>query len=86
MREKSTKTNIGFHNAEAMLSILAKMAAVSPQKQLAKRLEITPQYLCDVLKKRRGISSQLALKLGYQKLEIFIRAKDVSTTPTNGGE
>lgn len=38
------------------------------QKELAKHLGISPQYLCDILLKRRPITERIANKLGYKKV------------------
>jgi hypothetical protein len=45
------------------------------QKKTAARLGISKQYLGDVLIGRRPVSSPLAARLGYQKVEVFIQNK-----------
>ena len=41
------------------------------QDTLARALNISPQYLCDVLKGRRSVSANLAQKLGYRRRVMF---------------
>jgi len=38
------------------------------QAAAAKQLDITQQYLCDLLRGRRGFSDAVASKLGYQRV------------------
>lgn len=47
------------------------MTRSEPQKDVAERLGISPQYLCDVLKGRRDISAHLAERLGYERIVAF---------------
>ncbi len=58
-----------------VLSDLKQMLEVNSQKDLAKRLRLTPQYVNDVLHKRRPISAELAKKLGYKRVIVFERSK-----------
>lgn len=46
--------------------------ASGSQKEAAKRLKVTPAYLHDVLKGRRGITEKLAAKLGWEKQVTWI--------------
>lgn len=57
----------------ALLQIIRSLAEADSQKVLARKLHISEQYLCDVLKKRRSISVQLAAALGYQRVIMFKR-------------
>lgn len=54
-----------------LLQEIRELVAQSSQKQVAKELRVTAQYLCDVLKKRRGISGALAGRLGYTRIVTF---------------
>lgn len=45
----------------------------SSQKEVAKRLRLTPQYINDVLHRRRPVSSEMAKKLGYRRVVVFER-------------
>lgn len=65
--------NPGFYNADSLLAKIEQMTERLTQKGLAQHLGISTSYLNDVLKRRRTISAELAEKLGYQKLEIFMR-------------
>lgn len=65
--------NPGFYNADSLLAKIEQMTEGLPQKGLAQHLGISTSYLNDVLSRRRPISAELADKLGYQKLEIFMR-------------
>ena len=58
-----------------VLSDLKQMLGESSQKDVAKRLRLTPQYVNDVLHKRRPISAELAKKLGYKRVIVFERAR-----------
>jgi hypothetical protein len=42
------------------------------QKDAADKLGITPQYLCDLLKERRGFSETVAGSLGFKKQVTFV--------------
>ena len=43
------------------------------QKDAARQLGISPQYLSDVLRSWREISNELAGKLGYAKVSFFVK-------------
>ena len=58
-----------------VLNHLRSEIGASSQKEVAKRLRLTPQYVNDVLHKRRPISAELAKKLGYKRVIVFERAK-----------
>lgn len=58
-----------------VLSDLKQMLEVNSQKDLAKRLRLTPQYINDVLHKRRPVSAEMAKKLGYKRVIVFEKAK-----------
>lgn len=61
---------------ETLIKILEAAVVLSSQKTVAKNLGISQQFICDVLKKRRGISERLAKKMGYKKIVYFIEVKN----------
>lgn len=55
--------------------IIRRALEHQPSKQSAEELGIKPQYLCDILKARRGLSPQVACRLhefGLDGLELMI--------------
>lgn len=45
---------------------------LSTQRAVAESLGVAPQFLCDVLKRRRNVSATLAHALGYRREFVFI--------------
>lgn len=45
------------------------------QKELAKYLDISQQYLSDILNYKRNVSEAVAFKMGYQKVLNWVRIK-----------
>ncbi len=58
-----------------LLSDLRREISVSSQKEVAKRMRLTPQYINDVLHRRRPVSKEMAKKLGYRRVIVFERAR-----------
>lgn len=58
-----------MHPREAF-DLLRNLAKAETQRGLAKRLKITPQYLCDVLNGRREPKRVLA-RLGYRQVILY---------------
>ena len=56
--------------------ILALVKKYLSQKNAAKFLKISPQYLCDILICRREISESLAKKLGFKRTIVFQKIED----------
>ncbi len=56
-----------------LISDLRREISGSSQKEVAKRLRLTPQYINDVLHRRRPVSGQMAKKLGYKRVIVFER-------------
>jgi hypothetical protein len=54
-----------------LLKLLRKQVRASSLGEVAKTLSVTPQYLCDVLKGRRGISDRLASNMGFIRRVTF---------------
>lgn len=48
---------------KAILTVLIDICALETQAVVAAKLGVSRQYLCDVLKGRRGISQDLPVKL-----------------------
>ena len=44
-------------------------------RELAVRFSLSPAYLCDVLKGRRGIADKLANALGFERIVSFVPIK-----------
>lgn len=55
------------------LSLLRKLAKRETQLRLAERLDISPQYLCDVLHGRRE-PHQILRRLGYERVVTYRKA------------
>lgn len=45
------------------------------QDAAAAALKVSPQFLCDVLAGRRGITSRLADAMGYQRVFCYVRKR-----------
>jgi transcriptional regulator with XRE-family HTH domain len=54
-----------------LIKVIKSYVACSSQKKVARHLNITPQYLNDILHGRRDISEQVADRLGYRRLVVF---------------
>lgn len=68
-----TDTNSGAHTNEDMLQILTNnIVNAGSQKKAAKKLGITPQYLCDIMKGKRLVSEDIAKQLGFERRIIFM--------------
>jgi len=38
------------------------------QIQLAKQIDISPQYMCDIISGRRSVSEEIGAKFGFEKV------------------
>lgn len=56
---------------------LKRRVAVSSQKAVAEQLDITPQYLSDILNGRRGLSDNIVFKLGFVKVSVYAKPQEV---------
>ena len=56
---------------EARKLIEDMVDAAGSQRKVARSLGITDSYLSDILNRRRGISEEVAKKLGYDKETVF---------------
>jgi hypothetical protein len=56
----------------ALLEVLRREVAGSGSQEIvAKRLRVSPQYLCDVLKGRREPGRKLLDALGYRRITVY---------------
>ncbi len=58
-----------------LIQDLRREVSGSNQKEVAKRLRLTPQYINDVLHSRRPISAKMAKRLGYKRVVVFERTR-----------
>lgn len=61
---------------KAMEILKEKVKEAGSQLQLAKQLDISPQFLNDIFLGRRSISDNLAQKLGYRRVINFVKMED----------
>ena len=54
-----------------LIKILKGRIAKSNQRQVAKELDISPQYLNDIIKQRRFVSAKVAQGLGFKRIVIY---------------
>lgn len=64
------------YNEAHVISLIAWRARQTSQKETAAFLGVSPQYLSDVLKRRRYLSETVAEKMGYRKVVRFERIGD----------
>lgn len=61
-----------FATTEHVLKDLRSVVVwAGDQKRAAKHLGISEQFLCDVLRGRRALSTKLLNALGYRKVDIY---------------
>jgi plasmid maintenance system antidote protein VapI len=56
---------------DEIIEELKRRVAESTQRHVAESLGVAPQFLCDVLKRRRNVSETLANALGYRREFLF---------------
>lgn len=61
-----------FTSEDMLVHIQARICECKTQKDAAKELKISPQYLHDVLMRRREVSANLAAELGYDRIVRFV--------------
>lgn len=59
---------------------------VGSQKQAARELGISPQYLNDIIGYRREVSDNVAFRMGYERRVRFVRLPKRSATPSPTSE
>lgn len=57
---------------ENLIRILKAAVVISSQKQVARNLGISPQFLSDILRGHRKISERVALAMGYESHTEYI--------------
>lgn len=62
----------GFATPDALLErVRVEVAYHGSQDAAAKQLGVSPQYLCDVLRKRREPGQKLLDALGYRRVVVY---------------
>jgi len=56
-----------------LIDLLWRESHKRTQKDVAKDLGISPQYLSDILKGRREISTEIARRLGFERVVTYVR-------------
>jgi len=69
-----------IYDQEALLDILQKKTIDKTQREVAKELGISYQYLNDILQGRRNISDNIAKRLGYTRITIIYEDKQYKET------
>lgn len=59
--------------SKELVDILVKRILQNGQKIEAMRLDISPQYLSDIVNFKRALSHQVAFKLGYKPKLMWIK-------------
>ncbi|ARU40177.1 hypothetical protein CCB80_03105 [Armatimonadetes bacterium Uphvl-Ar1] len=59
-----------------VVHLIMRECQKSSQKTVAEQIGISPQYLSDILKGRREISTAVAEKLGLERVVTFVRWGD----------
>lgn len=54
---------------------LREQAASTGQSELARRMDISPQLMCDVLKRRRKFGHKILDHLGYREVVTYVRKR-----------
>ncbi len=66
---------VSFMNSEAILEIINRRLETTSQRELAKELGVSPQYLHDVINGRRSVGTEIPKALGLEKHVEYKRAK-----------
>lgn len=69
-----------IYDQEALLDILQKKTIDKTQREVAKELGISYQYLNDILQGRRNISDNIAKRLGYTRITTIYEDKQYKET------
>ena len=57
--------------SDVLADLHGRVKQFGRQSVVARELGFTPQYICDVLKGNRPVSTQLAKALGYERMVVF---------------
>lgn len=63
-------------NDADVVRIIKAAVVLSNQKTVAKNIGISQQYLCDVLRGRRGLSDKMLAKIGYRRISYIVETKE----------
>lgn len=63
------------YDEDNIIKIIQAAVVLSNQKQVSKNLGVSPQYLSDVLKRRRPIADRLLNALGFRRVSYFVEVK-----------
>lgn len=61
------------YSSQDVVHMLRAECAKRTQKDVARTLRVSPQYLNDILQGRREISADFAKKLGFKRVITFVR-------------
>lgn len=65
-----------YTTGEVMKFLREKVAGRKTQKEIARELGVTPQYLSDILGENRRLTPEVAAALGFRKLpDAYVRSK-----------
>lgn len=62
-----------YFEGQLFMQLLLDIEKAGNQKEYAKQLGISEQYLSDIAANRRGISSKIAKKMGYMKQSVYFK-------------
>lgn len=71
MRKVVLKEN--RYNDKMVIAVLKKLCKGTCSEAVAEICGISPQYLCDMMKGRRPIIHAVVRKLGFKKVEYYIK-------------
>lgn len=72
MGEPTIREGHVYIDSDVVEVLKTKMKGYSSQQEFAHDFGISPQYLTDILKRRREISASVAFKLGFKRETVFI--------------
>ena len=65
-----------LYNAEDIIKdVRGRVGEAGSQARVAEALGVTPAYLSDILRGKRGISDEFAARLGYEGISLWRKAK-----------
>ena len=73
-----------FFSDERLLAELRSETSEAGLRATATRLQFTPQFILDVVKGRRQLSSRLAEAMGYRRVVLYERLTKQSSSSLNG--
>ena len=61
---------------EELVTMLCHRIDQSSQKDVARELGISPQYLCDIVHYRRTVGNKVLKALGLRKINLYVEANN----------